>query len=53
METQNNEQYLKYIMRQDAISSAIAVIKAGVSVKYEVEAALTTRDEAIVKDVVN
>ena len=53
MGTQNNEQYLKYIMRQDAISSAIAVIKAGIMVKYEIESALTTRDEAIVKDVVN
>lgn len=53
MRTQDNEQYLKYIMRQDNISSAIANIKAGIMVKYEIEGALTARDEAIVKDVVN
>ena len=53
MGTQDNNEYLKYIMRQDNISSAIAVIKAGIMVKYEIESALTARDEAIVKDVVN
>lgn len=53
MGTQDNEQYLKYIMRQDNISSAIANIKAGIMVKYEIEGALTARDEAIIKDVVN
>ena len=53
MGTQDNEQYLKYIIRQDNISSAIANIKAGITVKYEIEGALTTRDEAIVRDVVN
>ena len=53
MGTQDNNEYLKYIMRQDNISSAIANIKAGIMVKYEIEEALTTRDEAIVRDVVN
>ena len=53
MGTQDNNEYLKYIMRQINISSAIAVIKAGIMVKYEIEEALTTRDEAIVRDVVN
>lgn len=53
MGTQDNNEYLKYIMRQDNISSAIANIKAGIMVKYEISEALTTRDEAIVRDVVN
>ena len=53
MGTQDNNEYLKYIMRQDNISSAIANIKAGIMVKYEIEGALTARDEAIIKDVVN
>ena len=53
MGTRDNEQYLKYIMRQDAINSAIASIKAGIMIKYEIEASFATRDELVIKDVVN
>lgn len=40
-------------MRQDNMSSAIANIEAGIMVKHEIGGALTTRDKAIVRDVVN